>query len=47
MKIDGSTLEVLNEFIYLGVVIVNNGRCRKEVENHVVQGRKFRGTNTI
>lgn len=42
MRIDGVTLEIVSEYVYLGVVIDKNGECIKKVENCVVQGRKDR-----
>lgn len=38
MRIDGTTLEVVGEFIYLVVVIDKNSGCRKEVGKWVAQG---------
>lgn len=35
VRIEGGTLEVLNELVYLGVAIDKGGGCRKEVENDV------------
>lgn len=31
MGVEGGNLEVVNEFVYLGVLIDKNGRCRKIV----------------
>ena len=39
-EIDGETMEIVTDFIFLGSKITVDGDCRHEVKRHVFLGRK-------
>ena len=39
-EIDGETVEILSDFIFLGSKITADGDCSHEIKRHVLLGRK-------
>ena len=39
-QIDGETMEIVTDFIFLGSKITANGDCRHEIKSHLFLGRK-------
>ena len=39
-KIDGETLEIVSNFIFLGSKITADGDCSHEIKRHLLLGRK-------
>ena len=39
-KIDGETMEIVTDFIFLGSKITADGDCSHEIERHLLLGRK-------
>ena len=39
-KIDGETVEILSDFIFLGSKITADGDCSHEIKRHLLLGRK-------
>ena len=39
-QIDGETMEVVRDFIFLGSKITSNGDCSHEIKRHLLLGRK-------
>ena len=39
-KIDGQTMEIVTDFIFLGSQITADGDCRHEIKMHLLLGRK-------
>ena len=41
-QIDGETMEIVTDFIFLGSKITANGNCSHEIKRHLLLGRKAR-----
>ena len=39
-QIDGATMEIVNDFIFLGSKITADGECSHEIKRHLLLGRK-------
>jgi len=39
-QIDGATIEIMTDFIFLGSKITVDGYCNHEIENHLLLARK-------
>ena len=39
-QIDGATIEIMTDFIFLGSKITVDGYCNHEIEKHLLLGRK-------
>ena len=39
-QIDGATIEIMTDFIFLGSKITVDGYCSHEIEKHLLLGRK-------
>jgi len=39
IKLDGETVEIVDEYKYLGSTITNDGRCAKEIKYRLQQAR--------
>ena len=39
-QIDGATMEIVKDFIFLGSIITANGDCSHEIKRHIPLGRK-------
>ena len=39
-QIDGATIEIMTDFIFLGSKITVDGYCSHEIEKHLLFGRK-------
>ena len=39
-QIDGETVEIVSDFIFLGSKITANGDCSHEIKGHLLLGRK-------
>ena len=39
-QIDGETMEIVTDFIFLGSKIIADGDCRNKIERHLFLGRK-------
>ena len=40
MEIDGETVEIVRDFIFLGSKITTDGDCSHEIKKHLLFGRK-------
>ena len=40
MQIDGETMEIVTDFLFLGSKITADGDCSHEIERHLLLGRK-------
>ena len=40
-QIDGETMEIVRDFIFLGSKITADGDCSQEIKRHLLLGRKF------
>ena len=40
LQIDGKTMEIVTDFIFLGSKITADGDCRHEIKRHLLLGRK-------
>ena len=40
-QIDGETMEIVTDFIFLGSIITADGDCSHEIKRHLLLGRKF------
>ena len=40
MEIDGETVEIVSDFIFLGPQITEDGDCTHEIKRHLLLGRK-------
>ena len=43
-QIDGETVEIVTDFIFLGSKIIADGDCSHEIKRHLLLGRKVRPT---
>ena len=43
-QIDGETVEIVTDFIFLGSKIIAEGDCSHEIKRHLLLGRKVRPT---
>ena len=39
-QIDGETMEIVTDFVFLGSKITANGECSHEIKRHLLLGRK-------
>ena len=39
-QIDGETMEIVTDFIFLGSKIIDNRECSQEIKRHLLLGRK-------
>ena len=39
-QIDGATMEIVNDFIFLGSKITADGECSHEIKRHLLLGKK-------
>ena len=39
-EIDGETVEIVTDFIFLGSKITTDGDCSREIKRHLILGRK-------